>query len=162
MLDLPSNSVNGAHVSLFFFSRAARLTTRLCSRARAQISFIMEGLDSVQNTGPYTAEDDEDNVNGYIVLIFAIGGLLFDFISLASYHYFGEDSGAKAADADADADALVKVMKRSECDALSRLLASFVPLTALSLPLSLAHACTHSYAPEQTERHCHRGRLPRR
>jgi Co/Zn/Cd efflux system component len=48
------------------------------------ISFILEGIDDV------TSDDDGgDEVNGYIVLGFALGGLAFDLICLLVYKTFG-------------------------------------------------------------------------
>mmetsp|Transcript_16 Transcript_16/g.19 ORF Transcript_16/g.19 Transcript_16/m.19 type:complete len:320 (+) Transcript_16:103-1062(+) len=53
------------------------------------ISFILEGIDDAQ-----VQDDDGQAVNGYIVLAFAIGGLLFDSISLLSYKYFGHEESS--------------------------------------------------------------------
>ena len=44
------------------------------------ISFIREGIDDARVT-----DDDGEGINGWIVLGFACGGLLFDLISLGVY-----------------------------------------------------------------------------
>lgn len=55
------------------------------------VSFIIEGVSDAQQQ-----DDDGDAVNGWIVLWFALGGLLFDTISLLSYKFFGhEDKDSK-------------------------------------------------------------------
>ena len=50
------------------------------------IVFILEGLQDSQSD---CKDDEDDDVNGWIVLGFAIGGLVFDVIALLSYKYFG-------------------------------------------------------------------------
>ena len=56
------------------------------------IDFIMEGVETVTAT-----DEGGDDVNGYIVLGFALGGLLFDGISLLVFQQFGEHAGAEDA-----------------------------------------------------------------
>mmetsp|Transcript_42054 Transcript_42054/g.82720 ORF Transcript_42054/g.82720 Transcript_42054/m.82720 type:complete len:333 (-) Transcript_42054:383-1381(-) len=56
------------------------------------ISFILEAWEDAQAT-----DDEGDAVNGYIVLGFAIGGLVFDVTALASYHYFGTNKNSPEA-----------------------------------------------------------------
>lgn len=57
--------------------------------------FILEAVDNVQGKG------DDDDVNAWIVLAFALGGLLFDAATLYAYKYWGdsssEDSKSEAA-----------------------------------------------------------------
>lgn len=49
------------------------------------ISFILEGWEDAHSK----CDDDEDEVNGWIVLYFALGGLVFDAITLLSYRIYG-------------------------------------------------------------------------
>lgn len=56
------------------------------------ISFIFEGW----NDAHVDCATDETDVNGYIVLTFALCGLLFDVISLLSYKYYGFDHSGDA------------------------------------------------------------------
>lgn len=59
------------------------------------IDFLIEGARVV------TASDEDGAVvNGYIVLGFALGGLLFDVISLLVFQQFGEHDGGASEDAD--------------------------------------------------------------
>lgn len=50
------------------------------------VSFIIDGISDAQQQ-----DDDGDAVNGWIVLWFALGGLLFDSISLLSYKFFAHE-----------------------------------------------------------------------
>ena len=57
------------------------------------ISFILEGWEDAHSK----CDDDEDEVNGWIVLYFALGGLVFDAITLLSYRIYGTVNGDVAA-----------------------------------------------------------------
>ena len=65
------------------------------------IVFILEGLQDSQSD---CKDDEDDDVNGWIVLGFAIGGLVFDAISLLSYKFFGTTSGGSSSSTDPDAE----------------------------------------------------------
>ena len=65
------------------------------------IIFILEGLDDAQSD---CKDGKDDDVNGWIVLGFAIGGLVFDAISLLSYKFFGTTSGGSSSSTDPDAE----------------------------------------------------------
>ena len=54
------------------------------------ISFIKEGIHDAKVT-----DDDGEGVNGWIVLGFACGGLLFDLISLGVYWYTSKKTSKK-------------------------------------------------------------------
>ena len=57
------------------------------------ISFILEGWEDAHSK----CDDDEDEVNAWIVLYFALGGLIFDAITLLSYRIYGTVNGDVAA-----------------------------------------------------------------
>lgn len=95
------------------------------------ISFIFEAWDNAHVSG----DDEGDDVNGWIVLGFALGGLLFDGISLFVYHAFGDDEvhGLAADDVLAiegeHADALTCGINTNMCAALLHVLSDLLRST---------------------------------
>lgn len=57
------------------------------------ISFILEGWEDAHSK----CDDDEDEVDAWIVLYFALGGLVFDAITLLSYRIYGTVNADAAA-----------------------------------------------------------------
>jgi len=51
------------------------------------IKFMVDGAAAIKDS------DDDDSVNGYIVMGFAVGGLVFDFASLIVFRTYGEHTG---------------------------------------------------------------------
>ena len=64
------------------------------------VSFMAEAVDTLTETG----DDHEEEVNGYIVLGFAIGGLIFDGASLYVFQQYGEREHEDELDLGSDED----------------------------------------------------------